>query len=45
MTEELIGWVLLLGAAGLIWILAIAVSAEDPIKKKEGSAPQPRIGI
>lgn len=45
MTEELIGWVLLLGAAGLVWILAIAVLTEHSIKKKDGSAQQTRIGI
>ena len=45
MTEELIRWVLLLGAAGLVWILALAVLTEHSIKKKDSSAQQPRIGI
>jgi hypothetical protein len=45
MTEELIGWVLLLGAVGLVWILAIAVLTEQSIKKKDSSVQQPRIGI
>jgi hypothetical protein len=46
MTEELIMWVLLLGAAGFVWLLALAILADNQsIQKKKGSGQQPRIRV